>query len=149
MRIGRRPGPGDRCLDLGASPGGWTWLLARLGATVTAVDRAPLDPGVAALPGVTWRRESAFALDPAAEGPVDWLCSDVVAYPARVLALVERWQDGGTAGAIVCTVKFQGATDHAIVRRFAALPGAQVFHLHHNRHELTFAAVRPDRPDQP
>ena len=31
-RIGRHPGPGETCLDLGASPGGWTWVLARLGA---------------------------------------------------------------------------------------------------------------------
>jgi 23S rRNA (cytidine2498-2'-O)-methyltransferase len=45
-RCRRWPGPGDRCLDAGASPGGWTWALARLGANVTAVDRAPLDPGV-------------------------------------------------------------------------------------------------------
>ena len=27
-RLGAWPGPGDTCLDLGASPGGWTWVLA-------------------------------------------------------------------------------------------------------------------------
>ena len=63
---GRRPG--ERCLDLGASPGGWTWVLARLGADVIAVDKAPLDPKVAAMPGVEWRGESAFALEPASVG---------------------------------------------------------------------------------
>ena len=112
-----------------------------MGARVEAVDKAPLDAGVAALPGVTWRRGSAFALDPADAGPVDWLCSDIVAYPDRLLALVSRWIESGNATNIVCTVKFQGATDHDVVTRFAALPGAQLFHLHHNKHELTFAVL--------
>lgn len=142
VRMGRWPRPGDRCLDLGASPGGWTWLLARLGASVTAVDRAPLDDQVADMAGVTWRRASAFGLDPAVDGPVDWLCSDVIAYPDKLLALVERWIAADAAAAIVCTIKFQGHTDHAIVRRFAALPDAHVVHLHHNKHELTFTALR-------
>ena len=44
----RWPAPGETCFDLGAAPGGWTWALARLGARVTAVDKAPLDPAVAA-----------------------------------------------------------------------------------------------------
>ncbi len=70
-RLGVRPAPGARCLDLGASPGGWTWVLAGLGCRVIAVDRAPLDPRVAALPGVEARQASAFALTPAAVGPID------------------------------------------------------------------------------
>jgi 23S rRNA (cytidine2498-2'-O)-methyltransferase len=32
--IGRRPGPGEVCLDLGSSPGGWSWALQRMGAHV-------------------------------------------------------------------------------------------------------------------
>jgi 23S rRNA (cytidine2498-2'-O)-methyltransferase len=31
-RLGDHPRPGQTCLDLGASPGGWTWAVARLGA---------------------------------------------------------------------------------------------------------------------
>src|SRR5471032_1189819 len=64
IRLRRFPGPGERCLDLGASPGGWTYVLGKLGAEVIAIDKAPLDPRVAALPGVSWRGESAFALEP-------------------------------------------------------------------------------------
>lgn len=147
-RIGRRPGPGERCVDLGASPGGWSWVLATLGATVLAVDKAPLDPGVAALPGVSQRRESAFALDPdqfrpgaGGPGPVDWLFSDIVCYPDRLLGLIERWIAAGAARRIVCTVKFQGATDLEAQRRFAALPGGRLCHLHQNKHELTWFRV--------
>lgn len=138
VRLRHWPQPGERCLDLGASPGGWTWVLARLGASVLAVDKAPLDPRVAALPGVEWRGESAFALDPASVGPLDWLFSDVICYPARLLRLVERWQASGLVRNFVCTIKFQGETDHDTARAFAALPGAEVMHLHHNKHELTF-----------
>ncbi len=137
--IGRRPLPGELCLDLGASPGGWTWALQRLGARVIAVDKAPLDPAIAALRGVETRAASAFALDPRDLGPVDWLFSDVVCYPARLLALVRRWLDAGTCRNFVCTLKFQGPTDHETARAFAAIPGSRLMHLCHNKHELTWA----------
>ncbi len=137
-RLRAWPAPGETCLDLGASPGGWTWAIASLGATVTAIDRAPLDPRVAAMPGVRFRADSAFGLDPAHEAPVDWLFSDVIAYPTRLLALVRRWIAAGTAHRIVCTVKFQDPTDHDAADAFAAIPGARLLHLSHNKHELTF-----------
>ena len=136
--IGKLPQPGEVCLDLGSAPGGWSWALAQMGARVVSVDKAALTPEVARLPAIKHRRESAFALDPNAVGPVDWLFSDIVCYPARLLALVERWLATGTCRRFVCTVKFQGATDHAIARRFAAIPGSELRHLHHNKHELTW-----------
>ena len=139
--FGEHPAPGETCLDLGSSPGGWTWALARLGARVVSVDKAPLDPRVAAMPGVEFRRESAFALDPRDLGPVDWLFSDVVCYPPRLLALVERWLAAGACKRFLCTVKFQGATDHETARRLAAIPGSRLLHLHHNKHELTWMCV--------
>jgi len=138
VRLRHWPQPGERCVDLGASPGGWTYVLAKLGAQVVAVDKAPLDPKVAAMPGVDWRGESAFALDPASIGPVDWLFCDVICYPARLLRLVERWRESGLVKNFVCTIKFQGETDHETAAAFAAFPGARVVHLHHNKHELTF-----------
>jgi 23S rRNA (cytidine2498-2'-O)-methyltransferase len=76
---------------------------------------------------------------------VDWLFSDVICYPARLLALVQRWIAAGTARNIVCTVKFQGATDHEVAAQFAAIEGAVLFHGAHNKHELMFARLA-DRP---
>lgn len=143
-RLGVYPGPGEVCMDLGACPGGWTWVLASLGARVIAVDKAPLDAGVLAMPGVTVRQESAFGLEPAKEEPVDWLLSDIICYPARLLGLVNRWRAAGKARNYLCTIKFQGATDHDVVAEFAAIPGARIFHASHNKHELTFALL-----DQP
>ena len=141
--VRRWPSPGETCLDLGACPGGWTWLLAQSGAMVVAVDKAPLDDRVARLHNVRWLQGSAFALEPRDHPPVDWLCSDIICYPQRLLSLVHRWIDAGTARNLVCTIKFQGPTDHGIVREFAAIPGARVLHLHHNKHELTFMRVQP------
>lgn len=145
-RIGAWPRPGETCLDLGASPGGWTWALAQLGAQVTAVDKAALDPAVAALPGVETLQESAFAMEPRA---VDWLVCDVIAYPARLHALMTSWIAAGAPRRIVCTVKFQGDTDFAAQDLFAAIPGGRLMHLAHNKHELTFAWSRDEVPSLP
>jgi len=139
--LGARPQPGEVCLDLGASPGGWSWALQRMGAHVISVDKAPLAPAIACLPGIEQRIASAFALDPQAFGPIDWLFSDVVCYPMRLLALIERWLAAGTCRRFLCTIKFQGETDHATARRFAAIPGSQLRHLFHNRHELTWTRL--------
>ena len=138
-RLGEWPVAGQRCMDLGATPGGWTWAIAQLGAQVTAVDRAPLDAAVAAMPGVVFRQGSAFTVVPEA---VDWLFSDVIAYPSPLLEMVRNWVGSGLAARIVCTIKLQGETDHGAADAFAAIEGGRVFHLFHNKHELTFAWKR-------
>ncbi|HYG91030.1 MAG TPA: SAM-dependent methyltransferase [Azospirillum sp.] len=137
-RMGEHPGPGSRCLDLGSSPGGWTWVLHELGADVISVDKAPLAPEIAALPRVDFRQESAFGLKPQDIGPLDWLVCDVICYPQRLLRLVEAWMQSGLVGHFVCTLKFQGETDHETARAFAGIPGGRVEHLFHNKHELTW-----------
>jgi 23S rRNA (cytidine2498-2'-O)-methyltransferase len=135
---GLGPRRGELCLDLGSSPGSWSWALQRLGCRVISVDKAPLHAAVARLPGLSVRKQSAFALKPEEVGPVDWLFSDVICYPQRLYDLVQRWLASGLARNLVCTIKFQGPTDHEAVRRFAAIPGSSVVHLYHNRHELTW-----------
>ena len=139
---GRLPGPDSTCLDLGASPGGWTWVLAGTGARVISIDKAPLAPAIAALPNVEYRQGSAFGLEPAEIGPVDWLCSDVICYPERLWRLVERWRQSGLARNFICTLKFQGDTDHATARLFASVPGSRLLHLAHNKHELTWMLLK-------
>lgn len=143
---GVRPGPGDRCIDAGASPGGWTWALAGLGAEVTAIDRAALEPRIAALPNVKVLRHDAFTLKPEDFGPVDWLFSDVICYPPTLLSWVEKWLASGLAKNFVCTIKMQGADfDRSTTELFESIPGSRVVHLWHNRHELTWIKVEGDR----
>jgi 23S rRNA (cytidine2498-2'-O)-methyltransferase len=87
---------------------------------------------------VTHLQRSAFSIEPGELGPVDWLFSDVICYPKRLLAMIERWLAAGACRHAVCTLKFQGATDHETARRFAAIPGSRLLHLAHNKHELTW-----------
>jgi len=140
-RLRRWPKPGDRCLDAGASPGGWTWALAQLGANVLAVDRASLEPDIAALNGVEYIRHDAFTLRPEDTGPVDWLFCDVACYPPRLYQWIEKWLESGLCKNFVCTIKMQGSTDgldFETPRLFAAIPDSAVVHLYHNKHELTW-----------
>lgn len=134
----QRPEKGSRCLEIGASPGSWTWVLSQCDADVLAVDRAPLSPEVAALPGVHFQKGDAFTMTPEKVGPIDWLLSDVICYPEKLLEFVQLWRASGLCRRFICTLKFQGKGDYAIARQFAALPQSRVLHLFHNKHELTW-----------
>jgi 23S rRNA (cytidine2498-2'-O)-methyltransferase len=140
---GRLPGPGERCLDAGACPGGWTWVLVRLGAEVLMVDRSPPEERILALPGVRFMNYDAFTLKPEDIGPLDWLFSDVICYPTRLLGWVEKWLDSGLCKNFICTIKWQGKADlrgqwFETTRCFARVPGSRIVHLYHNHHELTW-----------
>jgi 23S rRNA (cytidine2498-2'-O)-methyltransferase len=148
--------PGERCLDAGASPGGWTWALARLGAEVIAVDRAPPDERVAALPGVRFIKHDAFTLKPEDIGPLDWLFCDAACYPPRLYEWIGKWLASGLCKRFVCTLKMQGTVsgadnpvDFDTPRRFAAIPGGTVVHLYHNKHELTWMKAELPREGLP
>ena len=149
------PGPGSRCLDAGASPGGWTWALLRLGAELTAVDRAPLEDRIAAMPALRFIKHDAFTLRPEDLGPLDWLLCDAAVYPHRLYRWIEAWLASGLCKNYICTIKMQGVIgggensqdecgdgggpgvpDFDTPRRFAAIPGSRVIHLYHNKHEL-------------
>ncbi|MCL2557157.1 MAG: hypothetical protein FWE09_01635 [Treponema sp.] len=127
-RLRTWPEPGARCLDVGASPGGWTWALARLGAQVLSIDRAPLDERIAAMPGVTFQRGDAFALGPQDIGRVDWLFCDAACYPAKLYGWIQKWLESGLCKNFVCTIKMQGtvgtpnASDVDCIRRVHTQP---------------------------
>lgn len=137
-RCGKMPKEGDICLDLGASPGGWTWVLQGLGATIISVDKAPLAPHIAALPHVKHMEQSAFALKPADVGPIDWLFSDIICYPERLLRLINEWREAKLARNFVTTIKFQGDTDFNAIQSFLDIEGSYAIHLYNNKHEITW-----------
>ncbi len=132
------PKEGSRCFEAGACPGGWTWVLRELGADVVAVDRAPLAPSLMEDSHVTFMTHDAFTLKPEDLGDFDWVFSDVICYPERLLEWVRMWLSSGRTRNMICTIKMQGAIDWNLVAEFAAIPSSRVLHLHYNKHELTW-----------
>ncbi len=137
----RWPQTGERCLDAGACPGGWTWVLDQLGASVLAVDRSPLDERLMDKPNIEFLAHDAFTLKPADIGPFDWIFSDVICYPSRLLEWVRGWLDSGLCKNFICTIKMQGDWDRETTRAFASIPGSFVVHLNNNKHELCWIKV--------
>jgi 23S rRNA (cytidine2498-2'-O)-methyltransferase len=143
VRSRRWPQSGERCLDAGACPGGWTWVLTQTGAQVIAIDRSPLDERLMQNPLVTYIKHDAFTLKPEEIGPVDWLFSDVICYPPRLYEWIQKWLASGLAKNYICTIKMQGEGDFETPKAFAAIPGSQVVHLNYNKHELTWIKLAP------
>ncbi|CAN5519004.1 SAM-dependent methyltransferase [soil metagenome] len=132
------PAVGETAFDLGASPGGWTWVLAQAGLNVRAFDRAPLD---LKLPKkisdrIHFSKGDAFQVVPQNSPATDWVFCDVIAEPHRTVELIESWIP--TKAGLVFTIKFKGETDFASTDRLQKIPGAHVRHLDVNKHEVTF-----------
>lgn len=132
------PKPGEHCFEAGACPGGWTWVLVGLGASVHAVDRAELAPDLMANPLVKFQAHDAFTLKPQEVGYCDWVFSDVICYPERLLKWVHEWLESSMCRNMICTIKMQGEPDWDVIRKFAEIPDSKVVHLNYNKHELTW-----------
>jgi 23S rRNA (cytidine2498-2'-O)-methyltransferase len=137
-RSAHRPKAGDRVLDLGASPGGWTWALLEAGCRVVTLDRtSELDPRV------RQRIESAhlgdaFDLSSWPEGKWDWVTCDVIAAPERSLRLIEELRERNQR--FVITVKFKGipeGPDLKSILRQLDDRRVRAQRLWHNKHEIT------------
>ena len=136
------PLKGQKCLDLGSSPGGWTWVLNEIGCKILSVDKAPITQQLMEQPNVTYLQKSAFSLTPEEIGPIDWLFSDVICYPERLLHLVKAWIDSKLCSNFVCTIKLQGPADYAAIEQFASIPNSKVLHLYHNKNEVTWICTQ-------
>jgi len=137
--IGQHPKPGEKCLELGACPGGWTWVIGKLGADVLAVDRSELAENVSAMKTVEFSATNAFKILPETHGPYDWIFSDLICYPDKLLEYVKKWTQSGKCKRMICTIKFQGEqAPYEITKAFNEIPGSMVRHLNYNKHELTW-----------
>ncbi|MCR9142337.1 MAG: hypothetical protein NXI24_08790 [bacterium] len=104
---------GDRVVDLGASPGGWSWVALQRGARVLAVDRSPLRADLMQHAKLDFVQGDAFQYRP--ESPVDWLICDVIAFPDRILELLRDWVAMKRCRNFCVTVKFRGAGDYGVL----------------------------------
>ncbi len=134
---GVRPSAGDKVVDFGSCPGGWTWVLQKMGCHVISIDRAPLDEKIAKLPRIQFMKTNAFNINPQDLGKIDWFFSDIICYPEKLLQLVKNWQNSGLCSNFVCTIKFQKETDFNTLKEFQNMENARVQHLYANKHEVT------------
>jgi 23S rRNA (cytidine2498-2'-O)-methyltransferase len=81
--------PGMKAADLGAAPGGWSWILARAGVHVTAIDNGPLAESALATGLIRHVRADGFRWQP--QQPLDWMVCDMVEQPRRVAARMAEW----------------------------------------------------------
>jgi 23S rRNA (cytidine2498-2'-O)-methyltransferase len=81
--------PGMRAADLGAAPGGWSWVLARQHVRVLAVDNGPMAQSALDTGLVEHVRADGFTWKP--PKPQDWMVCDMVESPRRVAARMAQW----------------------------------------------------------
>lgn len=143
------PLPGERVIDLGAAPGGWTYAFVRRGCDVLAVDHGPMKLPE---PGKDWGRvrhirENGITFEPPPEWPhVDWLVADMLVAPGVALGLLRRWTVSGLARRLVVNVKLPQQEPHQALRPIEELMRGQkdyafrIKQLYHDRREVTVMA---------
>ncbi|AFM13589.1 SAM-dependent methyltransferase [Turneriella parva] len=133
----------DRVIDLGATPGGWSYVAASCGTPALMIDRSEPDAKL-----LKKFRQLRFLPGDGLNPPENELAtatiimSDMACEPQKLLHSIRRWLGLGGVRAIICTLKFHGVSDKALIREFADIPGSQIFHLFHNGHELTWVWQR-------
>ena len=80
---------GMTAADLGAAPGGWTWILTRHHLRVVSVDNGPLRQNVMDSGLVEHLRADGFQWKPSQ--PLDWMVCDMVEQPRRVAERMATW----------------------------------------------------------
>jgi 23S rRNA (cytidine2498-2'-O)-methyltransferase len=144
--IGSEPRPGETVCDLGAAPGGWSYSAAKRGARVVAVDNGPLKGGALHHPLIDHRLADAFGFSPGKNAVYDWLFSDLLEDPHKVLKLVaEPWLLGGWSRRFVINLKFGRVDPIALLGDLRApdspfslrASGVRIVHLYHDREEFT------------
>jgi 23S rRNA C2498 (ribose-2'-O)-methylase RlmM len=153
--LGCEPQSGESGVDLGASPGGWTYVMAVLGVHMTAVDHAELRlPKSKKTDGqVTHLKENGLKYMP--ERAVDWLCCDMVMGAKDTLAVLELWISKAMMNNFVVNVKLPQADPWPsvslvldLVAKYQKDPAWKIFkakHLFHDRNEITLMGSKQDQ----
>lgn len=113
LRLGQQIERGQTCVDLGASPGSWSYVAIQRGAYVTAIDRSPLRDDLMRNPRLSFLQADAFKFKP--EQPVDWLICDIIAAPQRSLDLLLEWLRERQMRRFIVTLKFKGSDEYAVM----------------------------------
>jgi 23S rRNA (cytidine2498-2'-O)-methyltransferase len=149
--VGREPRPGDTVCDLGAAPGGWSYSAAKRGARVVAVDNGPLKGGALGHPMIEHRIADAFGFSPGNGAAFDWLYSDLLEDPHKVIrSIVRPWIEGRWCRRFVINLKFGRVDPIALLGELRApdsplapATDVRIAHLYHDREEFTVMGAVP------
>ncbi|MBY0553751.1 hypothetical protein K2P97_04425 [bacterium] len=130
--------PSDIVIDVGSSPGGWSWALSNYVKKVYSIDKAELDPKISSNPKIHYKSEDAFQVNPMDYKDCTWLFSDIICTPQRLLSLVESWHNKSQVKNFVCTIKFKGGCDFDVLKEFNTYPDSRIIHLYQNKNEVTW-----------
>lgn len=143
-RMGVQIRSGERVLDFGAAPGGWTWSFLKRGCRVTAIDRGPMRCDAASEGCLVHLREDGMVWRPPREEvPVDWLVSDMLIPSGKAMGLLRRWIGGGWARRYVINLKLPQSKPWPVVEKHLeyvhGVPGFEgsIRQLYHDRREVT------------
>ena len=143
--------PGMTAADLGAAPGGWTWVLTRQQLRVSSIDNGPLRQHVLDTGLVTHLREDGFQWHP--PRPMDWMVCDMVEQPRRVAERMATWFREGWCRHAVFNLKLpmkkRWDETRLCLDLFAQQAGKPLVvrakQLYHDREEITVFATPSSR----
>jgi 23S rRNA (cytidine2498-2'-O)-methyltransferase len=132
-------------VDLGACPGGWTYIARNNGARVIAIDRSPLHKRLMKDKLVQYIKADAFKYK--ATEDVDWVVSDIISEPKRILELIDYWILEKNCKHFIFTIKFKGQKDYGILKKFKNVANLCEFkiiikQLNANKNEVTIMGSR-------
>lgn len=134
--------PKQACIEVGCSPGGWTWVLAQQFKKVYAIDKAPLGKQLNKFKNINYQSTDAFKLDFEKFKDVRWFFSDIICTPDRMDELVSAWLAKSNVTHFISTIKFKGETDFKFLKQFQSeksrLGHSYITHLYHNKNEVTW-----------
>ena len=149
--MGCEPEPGQRVIDLGAAPGGWTYAFLKRGCEVLAVDHGPLKLQDEGNGQVTHVKENGLTYEPPADwGQVDWMVADMLIAPGMALGLLRRWVEPGRVRRMVCNMKLPQQHPYVAVEpllvfcRNTPTWRFDIRQLYHDRREITVMGERLD-----
>ena len=141
--IGTEPSKNEKVVDLGASPGGWSYSALKRSAQVTAVDNGRLKEPVKSHPNIIHLKEDALKFEPRKK--FDWLFCDMIENPDLILNLLNKWLENSWCSHFVVNLKIGRGDPILLLKKIKDLKLGliphcnllKIRHLYHDRGEIT------------
>lgn len=156
---------GMKAVDLGASPGGWTYQLVRRGMMVSSVDNGPMAESLMETgqvkhfqmdgykftpnkPQIHWleKKLSNGQMVPVPDQtPIDWMVCDIIDKPQRSAKLIIDWMQKGWCRECIVNLKLPMSKKFETIKELLAkireeigdFCKVQAKHLYYDRDEIT------------